>query len=755
MLIKRTLNSISKWKLPTTIQTIQNNFLSEPQSFFNQSIISSNNFTRQHQFQRFFTKKVVSTEKTDKNQAAKPETKIYDAKQQKEYELKCEQGDTKAIIEYATSLLDGTHGLKRDSPKAAHYFKIGSEKGDTECMFMYAICLFYGEGVKTDFPTAFSLFKETADRGKLDSEFYLYLSFMDGKGVDKDEDEAIRYLKKSADNGFPSSCTTLAMRLPDDDPKKYEYLKKAAELGESNGEYLYGISLVDSKDVKNGLFYIKKSADEGNHIAQQAYGNFLFNGEHVEKDVKLAAHYFSLSARQNNPAGCYGYSHALMMQEKVDKQKVFEVMQKAADLGHIEAMIELSEMILDDYVKIKGDPNKEALKYIQKAVDNGSSIAMIMYALMAENGAGFDKPEPEIAGEYFKKAVDLSESGYAYRYYTDYLRRHEKVDEMDKYLELGAKAGDDQCEFNYGLDLHLKEKDDESMKYLKSSAEKGNVDAMNLLASIVIGKDPEEAMKLLKEAIERGCLPAMFNYANYAYNNKFPALKDAKKEAFHYMKMAADQHLELAVKAVANWLFMGDCCEKNVDEALKYFKESADFFNDPESQYVVAYILTDCFKSASNEGIDYLRKSADQNFDRALHTLGILHLNGNFVKQDDQKALNYFKRAADLGFADSMNSYALCLFNGRGIEKNEKEAAKYFKKAADAGSVDSMYNLGIMYMSGNGVEKDKEKGEKYLKMANQNGFEHALEIGEHIYNQEDDEEIASPVKDNHSIFLKI
>ena len=72
---------------------------------------------------------------------------------------------------------------------------------------------------------------------------------------------------------------------------------------------------------------------------------------------------------------------------------------------------------------------------------------------------------------------------------------------MDRYLEVG----DDQCEFNYGLDLHLKERDEESVKYLKSTAGKG--------------------------------------------------------------------------------------------------------------KYIVAFILTDGFKSASNEGIGYLRKSSDQNFD--------------------------------------------------------------------------------------------------------------------------------------------
>lgn len=736
MLFKNSSILKCKWKI--TPQVIPKKLLMPYEPIFDQSIKTFNKY--ENQFQRFFTKVAP----IHNLQSSKSESVIFDSKKSQEYEFRCKFGDITAIIEYGTNLLDGKNGVKQDTTKAAKLFKIGSDLGNTECMFLYAFCLFYGEGVKTDFSTAFKLFKETAKRGKIDSEFYLYLCYLEGKGVAQNKDEAYRYLKKSADGGFATSCVTLSLQLPDEDPKKMEYLKVASDQGNSHAQFLYGIHLIDiKKDVKNGIFYLKKSADEGNKYSQYYYGNFLFNGKFVKKDLEMSKHYFLLAADQNDPKACYGYSHALMKDVKVDKQKVFDYMKKAADLGHVDAMIELSEMLSSQYIKIDNkDQNKEALKYIQKAIDNGSSTALMIFALMAEKGDGFDKPNPELADQYFKKAVEETHSAEACKYYSDFLKRQGKEEEMLKYLKMAADLGDADSQFYYGSHLHEQNNYKESERYMRMASENGDTYAMIMVANYNIDNNPNEALNFLKRSIKNGNDHALFILADFLKNKKFPSIKNSEKEAFKYLKMAADKDEEKSVKTVGQWLFYGICCDKNVHESMKYFKKSADLFNDPESQYMYGYISIygcDGYKVNLKEGIEYYEKAADQNFPLALYALGVLYSDGLGVKKSDTKSAVYFKKSADLGFVNAMNNYALCLIAGIGVRKNVKEAASYFKKAADLGFVESAYNIGILYMSGNGVEKNKELGEKYLKIAKENGFEHALEIGEHVYKQRFDE----------------
>lgn len=739
MLRKVSFSTISKWKpsFSSPINLISlDSILSQKNSPI-QTMISSN---KSQEFQRFFTKKADQSI-PDIQQPNK--ILFTDPLKIKEYESRCEKGDLQAISEYAPCLLFGINGVQCDSSKAAKYFKIGSEKHDTESTFYYGFCLFNGQGVKTDFSKAASLFKESAEKGKTQSFLYLYYCYNEGKGVQKDENQAISYLQTAADRGLPYAITLYGVRLPEDDPKKYEYLKKAAELGEIEGQFHYGSFLIRGNSVLKadkgkGFFYLVKAAEGGLAAAQNYIGDVFMQGIIGPKDEGMAVHYYELSASQNDCEGNYKLSQIYMKNES-KQSEYLRYLKKAADLGHKEAIIDYGEMIYWGRFPKLND-KKEAAKYIKMAADNGNERSMLLYAEMAESGTGFYRKEPKIADKYYKMASDVCKSIRAYKSYMRFLNKNRRFSEANKYMILAGKAGDSDCLYGSALYYYVNKNHAECEKCLKLSIDKGNADAMNFYGSIMISKKPQESLNMLKKAIEKGSVPAMFTYASYLIEGRFPqSLSVDKSEAFKYMKMAADNNFKEAVIKCADMLHDGKFCDKNVKDSLIYYKKAADLFNIPSAQFVYGdALLSGCdglIEINQKVGASYVKKAADQKFAEAVFRLGKLYRDGIGFEKSDQNAFQCFKKAADSGVVDSLKICGCSLFNGKGVKKNQQEAAKYFKKGVDVNDPVCMFNLGLLYMSGEGVEKDNVKGKIYLEMASKNGFKDALQIGEKVYSQ--------------------
>jgi TPR repeat protein len=116
------------------------------------------------------------------------------------------------------------------------------------------------------------------------------------------------------------------------------------------------------------------------------------------------------------------------------------------------------------------------------------------------------------------------------------------------------------------------------------------------------------------------------------------------------MKKSAELGYALAQNTLGFMYLNGECCEKNVDESIKYFEAS----------------LAD--------------------FDSSSMTLAAMYNDGNGVEQDFAKALYYYKVASALGNADAMLKVGIMTLKGVGCEADQEKALSYIIKSAKNGN---------------------------------------------------------------------
>ena len=118
--------------------------------------------------------------------------------------------------------------------------------------------------------------------------------------------------------------------------------------------------------------------------------------------------------------------------------------------------------------------------------------------------------------------------------------------------------------------------------------------------------------------------------------------------------------------------------------------------------------------------LQWLRKSAAQNYAPAIFWVGLAYQDGNGVKMDDAEAAKWLRRAADLKLADAQYALGWYYAGARGVERNMDEAMKLFRAAAEQGDMNAAQSLGHFYQDG-ADEKNLTEAEKWSRKAAEAG----------------------------------
>lgn len=133
--------------------------------------------------------------------------------------------------------------------------------------------------------------------------------------------------------------------------------------------------------------------------------------------------------------------------------------------------------------------------------------------------------------------------------------------------------------------------------------------------------------------------------------------------------------------------------------------------------------------------LEFLTKSANQNYTVAQFQLGLNYENGNYingkiVNQDYLKAKKWYEKASQQGYAEATFGIARLYFNGWGIPKDIEKAIYYTKKSAEEGDAIAQYSLAKAYEIGDNVPKSYEKAANwYQKSSEQNFFKAQYRLG--------------------------
>ena len=115
------------------------------------------------------------------------------------------------------------------------------------------------------------------------------------------------------------------------------------------------------------------------------------------------------------------------------------------------------------------------------------------------------------------------------------------------------------------------------------------------------------------------------------------------------------------------------------------------------------------------KGFKYVQDAANKSHPKAQYTLGAIYYLGAGVNIDFNKAFSWISLSADQGYSDAQHNLAQMYEAGEGTSQDFEQAYEYYLKAARSGNLDSQIKVAQMYQEGIGTEKNLEKSAYWLK----------------------------------------
>ena len=159
-------------------------------------------------------------------------------------------------------------------------------------------------------------------------------------------------------------------------------------------------------------------------------------------------------------------------------------------------------------------------------------------------------------------------------------------------------------------------------------------------------------------------------------------------EKYFYAKRAALQGNAQAQYDLGLMYATGDGVEKNEALALTWFTRASEnnFAKRVNVQRVIKPTVT-------SQKVIFAKRAAAQGNARAQYDLGMMYLNGDGVRKNEQLAFTYFHKAARKNHVEAKFYMGLSFAQGKGVRKQTQLARYWFKLASKAGHRTAMAHL--------------------------------------------------------------
>lgn len=90
--------------------------------------------------------------------------------------------------------------------------------------------------------------------------------------------------------------------------------------------------------------------------------------------------------------------------------------------------------------------------------------------------------------------------------------------------------------------------------------------------------------------------------------------------------------------------------------------------------------------------------------------------------EKNETGVDWLKKSADSGFPRALREYALLLVHGTGVDKDEGLALRLMGQSASKNYAPAQYNLAQIFQQGVGTVKDDYQANVWLEMAIEQGY---------------------------------
>lgn len=199
--------------------------------------------------------------------------------------------------------------VAKDVDYALRWLEESASEGNPFSEYLLGKTYLKGEDVEQDTVRAEELLRRSADKGNRYAEYTLGKTLLDGELLMQDIPEAVRLLTASAEQSFPNAEYILGKLyykgevIPADMKRAIELLERASERGNQYAAYLAGkLRLTENevKDINKAIHNFEIAANDGNDFAQYQLGKIYLYGKDVEQDIQKALFWLEKSAKNGN-----------------------------------------------------------------------------------------------------------------------------------------------------------------------------------------------------------------------------------------------------------------------------------------------------------------------------------------------------------------------------------------------------------------------------------------------------------------------
>lgn len=325
---------------------------------------------------------------------------------------KADEGNSAAQLICAINYLNESEGFCKNDTLVVHYLQLILKNPDPSddspmiAAYMLADYYFRGEVVEQNDEMGFALEKRAAEAGFNPARFMVGYCYEKGKGVEPNMAYAKEWYLLAAEHGDADALINMCRFCHEgwggeqNDDEALKWLKAAVDQENARAQLLlamsyYGNYLNIEPDISKAVYWYRKSAEQGNVVAQFNMGYMYIYGEKVSQDFSKGIYWMTKAAEQGfadaqlNIGSCYWQGLGVAK----DKQVAFGWWRQAAEQGNIEAQYVLGTELIEESRNIAGkkrakEISTEGIYYLEMAAKAGNIDAPYFLALVYSLGIG-------------------------------------------------------------------------------------------------------------------------------------------------------------------------------------------------------------------------------------------------------------------------------------------------------------------------------------------------------------------------------